>query len=606
MSPAALAQEPLVLPDIVVTAPTRTPLEAARTGTSVAIVDETELQTNPAPALDRALERLPGVSVATRGGPGASAVLSVRGFEQEDLLIRADGIELVDPSELQVRADPAQVLTGDIRRIEVLKGAQSALYGGEAAGGVIDIDTSVARGEGRRVRLFAEGGSFDTARGGASFGMGAERWDVGVSAQGLRSGGISAAPDGTEDDGARNLTLSGVGSADLADWVTVGGALRYIDRETEIDGTRRRDIVGDEARSDLLAGRAFLRLYGLRDRLTAEFSAQQLFTNRDFDQAREDTRNEGERTKLEWLSTFAAAPGLDLLVGADWTREETQSDVIDGSGRMVGPTLDAEIAGAFAQAIVTPLETLTLTAALRHDDHDAFGGFTTGRVTAAWEAMPGTVLRGAYGTGFRAPSVQELFDPAFGNPDLDPEETLSWEVGVDQRLLAGRAQLSATYFRSRTEDEISFVSTSFFPVLAGAYQQIAGQTEREGVEVSGRLLASETVELSASYTYLQAERPDGLRVDNAPRHDAAASATWRATDRLTVGALAVYTSGEVDSNATVELDSALVVDVTAAYAVDDGVEIYGRVSNLFDEAYRRQADFAQPGVGAFVGLRATF
>jgi vitamin B12 transporter len=429
-------------------------------------------------------------------------------------------------------------------------------------------------------------------------GGGFETWDLAATAQGLRTDGFSAAATGTEDDGYRNVTLSAAGSVDLGETLTLGGAARYIDRETEIDRVSRGipvDAIGDTSASEVIAGRAFARHRAFDDRLVNEVSVQRLASTREFDQQTAGfSRFEGDRLKLEWLGTFAAADRVDLLAGADWTREEVET----GDGLEA----DSEIAGGFAQIVLAPVDALTLTGALRRDEHSEFGGFTTWRATAAWEALEGTTLRGAVGTGFRAPSNRELFSPPgvfgpVGNPDLQPEETFSWEVGIDQSLANGRARASATWFDARTDELIAFV-------FGTGYAQIPGESRRSGVELGLEARATEWLDLSAAYTYLEAEDPDGRRLDFAPRHDARIGAVARPVERVTLAASASYVSGVRDGGEA--LDPFLLVNATAAYAPTEGVEAYLRVENAFDQDYERVDGYATSGIAAYAGLRARF
>ncbi|GMG85525.1 TonB-dependent receptor [Paralimibaculum aggregatum] len=592
-TPAALA-----LPELVVSAPTRTPLQAARSGASVSVLTAAELAAEPQPTLDRVLERLPGFAVASRGVPGSAGEVSVRGFGAEDILLRIDGIEFADPGELRTQPDLGQVLAGDAQRIEAVKGAQSALYGGEAVGGVIDMTTARARGSGFGATGQIETGSFGTVSALASLGMGAAGWDIAVSAQALRTDGYSAARAGSEPDGAANITLAATGSADLTESLTAGAAFRFYDRETDIDRTSRGqviDAIGDSAASRVVAGRAFLGHRAFDERLTQELAIQQFASRREFDQAVSGfSRYDGGRTKLDYLATFAALPELDLLAGADWTREAVEtSDGLDTA---------SHITGGFVQAVWSPLAPLTLTGALRQDQHSDFGGFTTWRATAAWEALPGTVLRAAGGSGFRAPSNRELFTPEgpfgpVGNADLRPEESLTWEAGITQTALDGRLTASATYFGSRTEELIAFV-------FGTGYAQIPGTTRRQGVEVSLAARPLPWAEIGLDYTFLDTENPDGAPLDYAPRHDLTAALTVRPAESLRLGLRASYLAGVEDDGE--RLAPFLRLDLTAAWAVTDAVELFARVENALDQDYVRVTGYETPGVAAFAGIRAAF
>ncbi|MEM8596648.1 MAG: TonB-dependent receptor [Pseudomonadota bacterium] len=601
----ALAQEPaetapaMVLDEIVIS-PTRSPIEAARTGQSVEVLDREDLDADPQPTLVEALEVVPGVAIANRGGPGTSSDVSIRGFAQEDIMLRIDGIEFADPGELRVQADFGQVLTGDIGRIEVLKGAQSALYGGEAVGGVIDITTGIERGVGRVIEGSIEGGSFGRISGVGRLGFGAAGWDASIAVQGIRTEGFSAAASGEEEDGYRNITVSGTGTADLDEDVTVGAAFRYFDRTTEIDGISRgvpRDALDATAESEVFALRGFARFEHFDDRLTTELSAQGLTSERVFVEASGTDVFEGDRVKLEYLGTLDVIDQVDIIAGADWTREAVStSDGIDAS---------SIIYGGFGQAVVSPIEQVTLTGSLRGDRHSEFGGFLTWRVTGAVEPIAGTTLRAAAGTGFRAPSNRQLFDTStffgspVGNPDLDPEETFSWEAGIDQAFLNGRLVVSATYFDATTDNLIDFV-------FGEGFTNIDGKTTRQGLEFGITAQPVDWLDLTASYTLLDTETPEGQSLQLTPEHDIGVSVIARPIDALTLGLSVNALTGVQDdrsSSVRVDLDPFVLVNASAAYAVREGVELYVRGENLLDHDYERVDGFQTAGASVFGGIR---
>lgn len=601
--PAAAQESAIDLDPVVVTA-TRTPLERARTGSSVTVLTAEDIAANPAPTLNETLDLVPGVSVATRGGPGTVASVSVRGSGLANLSLRVDGIEFSDPSQPQVQGDFGLLLPGDAQTVEVLKGPQSALYGGEAVGGVIEVTTSRARGSGFETRAFAEAGSFRTVSAGASVGAGMERWDAAISAQGFDTDGFSAAAAGTEDDGARIANLGAAGSVDLADWLTVGGAMRLIRSEVDFDGFPPPAFtLADEdnlAETDVLAGRVFLRAAALDGRLTQGVSLQALRSERDSTTPTFASFFDGDRVKAEYLATYRVTREVDVIAGADWTREEiTFGDTFSAADT----DADSEIAGAFAQVVASPAEDVTLTAALRHDEHSAFGGYPTWRLTAAWEAMAGTVMRGAVGAGFRAPSNYELFAPPFapgsplGNPDLQPEETVGWEIGVDQTLADGRARFSATYFESRTDDLIEYD-----PALG--YVQSGGESRSRGVETELLARVTDAADLVASYTYIDSEGPDMRRLQFVPRHDVGARLTVRPLDRLRIGVSVNALDGVREGPE--DLDGFVLLGLSAGYALTDAVEATLRVENATDADYERVRGYGTAGLSAFAGLRARF
>jgi vitamin B12 transporter len=595
----ARAQDAPVMLDPIVVSATRTPLDAARTGSSISVITGAEIDRLPAPTIADALDWAPGIAFGRRGPTGASSEFSLRGFSQEDVVVRIDGIEIADPGEIRTQADLGQFLAWNVDRIEVLKGPQGALYGGEAVGGVIDITTRRGRMNGTSVTGFAEAGAYGTVRGGVGYAAGAEAWDFSLDAQAIRTDGFSAADEAlgySEADGYDNLSLSVGGSADIGVF-TLGGSLRYLDRSTEIDaiaGGVPVDAEGFTAASRVLAGRAYLQFDLAAGRATNEVSVQYLDSTREFQEA-VATRYDGERIKFEYLGTWDATSAVDLVYGGDWTREDVStSEALDA---------DSTIGGLFIQGILTTSDRLTFTAAARYDEHSEFGGLPTWRATGAFEAAPETVLRAAVGTGFRAPSNRELFtppDPLFGpvgNPDLEPEEATGWEVGIDQALPVGGAEFSATIFQSDTDELIQFA-------FGGGYQQIPGTSRRSGVELSIAANLTPRLDLTAQYTHLDATDAEGERLEFVPRNDAGLSFDYRATDRLGLAIAGTFADGIRDSGEA--LDSYVVVDAAARYRLGEGAEAYLRVENLLDEQYQTVEGFGTSDRAFYAGIRTAY
>jgi vitamin B12 transporter len=281
----------------------------------------------------------------------------------------------------------------------------------------------------------------------------------------------------------------------------------------------------------------------------------------------------------------------------------------------------ADIAGAYAQLMMEPLDGLTLTGGARIDDHDAFGKFHTHRLTGAY-LVPGTEtkLRATLGTGFRAPSLDELygdygdwgFGPfQYGNPNLQPEESTSWDVGVDQGLFEGRLRLSATYFEIDTENLIQYVPTDYGSSTGCGVPgyicniNVAGVTERRGLELSGIALLNDWIALSAGYTYIDTETASGLRLARVPRHTFVVGIDVQPIDKLELNLTTQYVTDTVEivAGAPVPLDDYFLVSAKAAYAVAPGWKAYVRGENLLDEDYETTRGFSTAGLSIYGGLQ---
>jgi len=596
-SPAA-AQEIVTAPVLV--SPSRTPVAAARSGSAVSVLTAEDLERGGDLALDDALQRLPATTLTRNGPPGAQSSITVRGLPGRYLQVRIDGIEIADPAGPQGGALLNVLTPFDVGRVELLRGSQSALYGGEAVAGVLDITTRRARQDGVAADLRLEGGSFATGVAALSVTGGYDAGEFALNASGFDTDGFSAADENAgnaEDDASRVLTLSGSGAWELSEGVEVGGAFRFVDGETEFDqfvfGSGTVDGSRDQlAETTTLAGRVYARVetYGIAH----EVSAQHFDSDRDSVDAGVVSRFDGERTKLEWLAATPLAAFAGLQAGADWTRESLDTD--DGFGTQQEDA--SEIAGAFAQLTLDPIESLTLTAAVRHDEHTEFGGFTTGRGTLAYRPLEGTKLRASVANGFRAPTNFELFAPGFGNAALDAETSVSADAGIEQTLWNGRARVAAGVFWIETDDPIVFDLATF------TYQQGTVSTTAQGVELEGAVRPIEALEIAVNYTYTDASDDDGNPVAFTSEHQVGASARWQATDRLGLGATASYVTGLQNLGASEE--TYFLLNARADFRVTDRATLYVRAENLLDQEYQTVDGFGTPDLSAYAGVSLRF
>jgi vitamin B12 transporter len=253
-----------------------------------------------------------------------------------------------------------------------------------------------------------------------------------------------------------------------------------------------------------------------------------------------------------------------------------------------------------------------LAANIRRDDDDSYGGHTTWRIAPA-VILPGTEtkLKASYGTGFKAPTLNELFvdyRPGYnfhGNPDLKPEESRGWDIGFEQPLFDRKLQFGATWFQNDIDDLI--VTNATFDSYANV-----GKARTKGVEAFAALELSPRLRIRADYTFTLARdeiaRQELLR---RPRHKASATATWTPMEKLTLSATLIYVGPWVDGNRDFSVPrlkarGATLVNLAAEYRASDKVTVFGRVDNLFDRRWENPVGFLVPGFGAFGGVRVAF
>ena len=256
---------------------------------------------------------------------------------------------------------------------------------------------------------------------------------------------------------------------------------------------------------------------------------------------------------------------------------------------------------------------LNLQAGVRYDDNKTFENDFTWTLAASYTLPQGVRLHGSAGTGIVNPSYFELFADSFGfvgNPNLKPEKNKSFDLGAEIPFWANRGVVDVTLFHDDLTDEITSV---FDPALGSStYINQTGESTRRGVEVSGSLQATDSLDFRLSYTYIDAENPDGTVEIRRPRHELLLTATQEFLQgRGSVTADVRYVADNYDTQffgafETEKLPDYVTVDVAAQYALTDNVKLTGRVVNLFDREYSDVWGYAKRGRTAYVGLSAAF
>jgi len=566
------------------------PVDLSRTGATVNVLTAEEIEKAGDKSVATLLARLPGLSMTRNGGLGTSTALRIRGLSGPYIGVRIDGIDVADPSGTQCQYDFGATTAGGISRIEVLRGSQSALYGSEAIGGVVDITTFRASKEGSEAQVELETGAHGTTSGTASVGLKTARGELAFSASRIVTDGISAAAAGTETDGFRATTLSFYGSYALTDTVTVG--LNGIARDSfsEFDSPPADTAETEDGK-----------LRGLRAFVKAETGA----VRHELSYAHTETERlyplgwtklfTGTRDQIGYKGNWDAGGAVSLNWGLDRTEEDFTNDAVGGA---------SSTNSVFGEALYAPTETLDLSFALRNDTHSSFGGKTTGRAAMAWRPTNAWVIRAVAGTGFRAPSLYELHGP-YGNSNLQPETSRSYELGAEYLFGAG-GSVQATLFDTEIKDKIQWAG--------GAYNQVPGTTQSRGVELTARTPLTTGWDLYGTYTYTDAYAVSGTGAETpalrVPRNDLVIGLEGQITDRLSTSIEAEHVTDVWDTNSwplpASKLPDYTVANLSVSYDLTESTSAYLRVENVFDETYQTVRDYGQPGRSVYVGVRAKF
>jgi vitamin B12 transporter len=586
----AFAQQAEDLPEVVVTA-TRIPAIVADTP-GARVIDAEAIEQRGAVFAADALADVPGLSVTRSGAFGGVAQVRMRGATPGKTLVLVDGAPVNDAAEPNGAYDFSGFDLGDIERIEVLSGPQSSLWGSDAIGGVIAFTTREIDG----VRAEAEAGSFDTVRGRIAVGTANETWALGGYVSRFTTDGISVADEAngnTEADGFDNTTVGVRGRYAVSPDVKLDGSARWSRSEADLDNGFPISDNSDRSESEQWSGvvRATVDALGLEHQFSVSGSNIERQTFSAFGSV-----FEADRQAYRWQANGETGAAT-YAFGAE--REESTGSLSTGDDVSLGTT------SVFATGRYQVSDALSVTGGLRFDDTDDFGSKTTGRVSAAYELGYGFTLSGAYGTGFKAPSVsQAACDFCFAAipfPTLRPEKAEGYEAAIGWRSADGRIEGRATVYHLGVEDQITyFFDTTTFD----SYYINIAETATDGVELEGRALLVGGFDLSLAYAWTDAQdETTGARLLRVPEHSGSATLGWTG-DRLS-GALTVRAEGDQDDSGGVR-EGFVTTNVNAAYELTDHVTLTARVENLADEHYQQVRGYGEPGRSGYVGIRLRY
>ena len=596
LAPAAVAghqddeaeeKTPVLEEEIVVSA-NRYEVPASEVGSSVTVIDGEEIERrNPVAVLDL-LRTVPGTEVTHAGGPGKIATVRVRGGSGAQALILVDGVRVNSVTGGTV--DFANLLAANIERIEVLRGPQ-ATYGSEAMTGVISITTG--RGlPGWRLNVTGEAGTHNHHRFELGLLGAAGPWDYSVSGTDLSTDGVShRAIEGgaVEDDPFENRTYSTRLGAAFLDDGRVDLRVRSYRGDTAVDGFGLEDLnamAGQDEDTVALTVEKDLRSFWRQTVRLGQTEGTLLGTDPDTIWNNYEIRSEIRQIDLQSDITLGTDNVLNLGFGTESRR-----------GLSVG-TFDeeADLDSWFVQDQWSITEDVHVTAAIRGDEHSTFGSETSHRVTMSggWSDGRGRV-HGSYGTAFRAPNFNELYFPFSGDPNLLPETTEGFDVGVQQRIGGSSVRVDLTWFDIDFDQLIEFDLTSF------TFANVA-QASSTGAEFTLRYRPDIRASLEFSHTYNRTEdKATGNLLARRPKNRTTAVAQFQPTDRFTAALMAAFVSDRVDSNGAV-MDDYTKVDLHLSYTRSLW-QPFVRIENALDEGYFEVPGFVTPGRTVVVGVR---
>ncbi|BAT58968.1 vitamin B12 transporter BtuB precursor [Variibacter gotjawalensis] len=597
--------------------PTTVPTPVERIGSSVTVIGAAQIERDQRRTVPEVLQTVPGLVVVPSGGPGNQTSVFMRGTNSNHVKVLVDGISINDPATGLIDFGNLAA-TGDIERVEVLRGPQSGLYGSDALGGIIAI--TAKRGEGPpKAAVTLEGGSFGTFNQNVNVSGSHERFDYAFNVSHFRAESVPVTPLELLPPGQRrindfydNLTFSTKLGAQLTENFRINFVARYTDATLRFTGDGFDPVTfaavpnAQQSRQQIeqfaTRGEAVWQTFDGRlvNTLGANYFEQKSYSASPDGSSRSTI---GDRTRIDWRSQYAFLPGQFLIAGADHEIE-----------RFSKPGFGAENSntGGWLELQAQPFERAFLAANVRYDENEHFGGHTTWRVAPSYIiAGSETKLKGSVGTGFKAPTLSQLFEDFpdfffFGNPNLKPEESLGYDIGFEQPLAGGQLRVGAVYFHN---DITNLISTVFLPDFTSTLGNINRATTR-GVEAFVSAQVTDRIKVRADWTYTDAiDEQTKQQLIRRPRNKGSVTVAYSPYDPLTLSATVLYIGEFADRDRTFFAPTInpgyTLLNVAANYQVNPYTKVFARVDNLTNEKYEPVTGFLGRGIGVYGGVRVT-
>lgn len=593
------------------------PITASRSANAVTVIDRAQLRNRATVSLSNILRDVPGFSVSQVGVLGSQTQIRVRGAEANHLLVTIDGVEANDPSQGD-EFSWGTLTASDIERIEIIRGPQSSLRGSDAVAGVVNIITRSA--EKSSVGLFLESGSWATHHSGFNIGYKQGDFDIRFGLSHIESAGDNIARTGDENDGYRNTTYNIRSGLKLSDQMDISFAARESDGMNQFDADNDFDgLIEDQDRASEFEN-STMRFQGDYSSKDGTWQHKVLISQSKSDNTAFADKAKGNVTastkdQIQYIGSFTWDQGAQNVAALVEREEEDWMQRGEITWGVYDPNQDRERdTDSVAVEYRTDInDHLTLAASARHDDNSEFDSAKTYRAEAIYQLTEAIRLRGAVGTAVKNPTFTERFGfytNFIGNPNLIPEESTSWELGADQLIMGGALTLSLTIFEAELENEIDgFVYDP--ATFAYTSNNINGTSERKGAELSAVGNISESMSLSAAYTYTDSTGDDAVREVRRPRHIASLNLGWQVADNLHLNTNIQFTGEQTDvyfppfpePSQVVALSNHTLVNINLNYSATEKFEMYLKLENALNENYEEVFGYQTLGFGASLGLR---
>lgn len=583
LAASSLGADELSFNPIVVTA-TKTEQSLNTITSNVNVISGQELEEKHITSVADALNLIPGVSVVSNGGLGKSTSLFLRGFDSKRILVLIDGVRYNDISNSIDGVSLEHLMVNQIEQIEVIKGAQSGIWGSEASAGVINIITKKAP-LGTAADAHVEYGSFNTKKYGADLSHKNDSYEFKIGANKVVSDGFTSYAkrgvdiDNYEDDAYENRTLK------IQAGYNFDGDNKVQIAHTDIDAYSQYDNYSSDSsksytKKEKLSQIAFENVSSI---VTTKLHANRSTFKRDYS---DGSKFDGRENEYGVTSEIRYANDDFVLLGGDYKSFEHLNQF---NKKFTDKALFATNSNTFAQRLI-------LTESLRTDNYDAFNDKTTGKIGIRFNIDSDMYLSSNYGTGYNVPTLYQLYDGTYGNPALKSENTRSYDVSL------GYNGFEITYFFNRINDMIDYDFTT------SAYNNIDGTSTLKGFELAYKREVNDVTLVSCNYTRLSAKNQNGETLRRRAKENFKFGVDYYGISDVHIGVNGEYVGTRYDqeNNHGAQTGRYTIANAVVNYDLSDSIRIYGKIDNITDKYYQSVNNYATSPRAYYAGLEVSF
>ena len=590
------SQQTSSLDEITISSATKSEEKLKNVTANVDVITAEDIESRKFKTVAEALQTIAGIQVAPTGGAGQQTSMFLRGMSSHRTLVLIDGIRYNDITSVAGASNLEHLLINDIERIEVIKGAQSSIWGADASAGVINIITKSSQ-DGTHGNASFEYGRYDTKIAKANISHKNENFDAKLGVTRVDTDGFSAKVPKDEklskyeDDGYENTTANLKLGYNFDENNRVSTSYEIIDTEVDYDNEIGWPVDLVKSADDLSKAKTKTHLANITYENRNDIALTKVYTN--FTEIKRSSTNSqtpdykgitkeyGANTSIDYLSSS------NVTIGADYKKFENKKDTVD----------DYDNKAVFVSNTNKFFDDKTIfTQALRYDKYSDFDNKTTGKVGIKQYIINELNISSNYGTGYNVPTIYQLNDITYGNRDLNPEKIKSYDLTVEYK------GFSITYFKTKIENMINSNSNTW------VYEQIEGTSKIKGTEIAYKNEVIEDLLLNLSYTNLSAKNDDNEYLAKRAKNKLNFGADYYGLKDFHFNINGEYIGTRYDkvNKQGASTGNYTIWNAVVDYDISKNFSTYLKLDNIFNKDYQIVDGYATSQRAAFVGLKASF